>query len=460
MIPAIDPGIGIKEDLPTPPVHQAGTKEFSRALGKAQASSAHKPSRSIEAARPPGDPRARARYGKDAGRPAEDVPEDGAAKSASKLEEAAGKTANPHLAPGGEVAPTIVPVEGEAPDTAALALQFGEEGAPQIVPTEQTPIAAQIGQAAWRLGPHGNGEGRFAQGAGAALPGTPELALEQAATPGNKALLLEETELAQRLQEQPGRVALQGELVTFSDEASGKAKPKGIPIEEQVALATAQNRNKLLSRIAAAGDAVDKPGGDPVFQQNLLREQLQLQGMLQRNARASVLDSKPAAPPHPPLDAAVPPGTVDLTQVFETPKDDAVEQRVIERVAQEARWLINNNRSEATIRLHPDHLGQMHIKVVHKDGALRIEMTVDNQAAKHLLEANLNDLRTRLAADQQGAEFFFNVDVRKGNDQPGLQARTPQPGTQAVRGAGELEAAAGPSLAARVMNHGGLSIYA
>jgi flagellar hook-length control protein FliK len=90
---------------------------------------------------------------------------------------------------------------------------------------------------------------------------------------------------------------------------------------------------------------------------------------------------------------------------------------VVDQVVQGARWLISNHRNEMTVKLHPEHLGELNLKVVHKDGLFRVDMTVDSLAAKHLLESNLTQLREHLHAENPAAgEFLFNVDVRKGND--------------------------------------------
>ena len=150
---------------------------------------------------------------------------------------------------------------------------------------------------------------------------------------------------------------------------------------------------------------------------------------------------------------------MDLTQIFQTPTDDAVEQRVIERVAQELRWMLTNERNQVTLKLHPEHLGDLHMKVVQKDGVIKVDLTVDNLAAKQLLESNLDDLRSRLAEESQGNSFMFNVDVRKGREKPGLQSQPSRITENGNRAADSLQAATEPGLSRRVPGHTGLSIY-
>jgi flagellar hook-length control protein FliK len=59
----------------------------------------------------------------------------------------------------------------------------------------------------------------------------------------------------------------------------------------------------------------------------------------------------------------------------------------------------------------------MKLKVVHKDGDLSVQMTVDSAATKHLLESSLNDLRSRLQSENlaQG-NLNLNVNIQQGGD--------------------------------------------
>jgi len=91
--------------------------------------------------------------------------------------------------------------------------------------------------------------------------------------------------------------------------------------------------------------------------------------------------------------------------------------QMLERITQQARWMIRQNRQEVTMKLYPEHLGNMQLKVVNSDQSLRVDMIVDNALAKQMLEANMDELQARLQADNPNAQNFeFNVDVRQGND--------------------------------------------
>ncbi|MEE8434923.1 MAG: flagellar hook-length control protein FliK, partial [bacterium] len=111
--------------------------------------------------------------------------------------------------------------------------------------------------------------------------------------------------------------------------------------------------------------------------------------------------------------------------------------------------------------LHPKSLGDVTLKVVQEDGGiLRIDMRVDNLAAKQLLETHLNDLREKLSADNLADQFKFDVNVRKDNQHSELQSRNPETPANRDNRLGSLEMAGAASAGKRVLNHSGLSIYA
>ena len=55
-----------------------------------------------------------------------------------------------------------------------------------------------------------------------------------------------------------------------------------------------------------------------------------------------------------------------------------------------------NGASEAKISLHPEHLGQVDIKIVIQNGLLTAKFVAENGAARDLLEAQMSQLRTAL----------------------------------------------------------------
>jgi hypothetical protein len=145
-------------------------------------------------------------------------------------------------------------------------------------------------------------------------------------------------------------------------------------------------------------------------------------------------------------------------------RPDASQPPLMERVVHEVRWMIRNDRSEATIRLEPDHLGSMRIKVVHHDGTLRIDMTVDNHQARSLIESRMSDLQQRLNLQDLGAEqFSLNVNVQDNSGwdsfkQP-AQASRAMPYLPVSREPAGVEHATTAAMSRPVWGRAGVGIY-
>lgn len=478
MIPAIDPGIGLKEDFQVPKAPPVGNKDFATALHRAEEQTRTSTSRRTENRPPPGDPRVRSKYGEEqdramaaAGPPkteqSDPVKEeqdqaDTEGVEDNALDSSSGKVANPHLKRADET----LPIEDSLMEGAeGLSVSFTDMGEDGMVGNiqDQTPINAQIGSAVWRLSRHGNQEAQFGADSGVILPGSVEAELAQA---GNldqtRGDILEAVEKAPDSEKQVfTRTEELQDLLNVSDEAKGKTRGKGLSANDQIKLDAAQARNQLLGQLVAGQDQALNQGLETEQAQNFLRERLQMEGVFSKSARAltqNLSDADAAtnlAAPAPGV------GVVNPAHIFETPVDEAVQQRVVEQVASEARWMITNNRNQVTLRLHPEHLGDVNLKVVQEDGGImRIELKVDSLAAKSLLENHMSELRDKLAADNLASDFRFDVNVRKDHQQPDLQARDQDRPTFHSNRMGSLEMATAAGSPRRVLNQSGLSIYA
>jgi flagellar hook-length control protein FliK len=87
-----------------------------------------------------------------------------------------------------------------------------------------------------------------------------------------------------------------------------------------------------------------------------------------------------------------------------------------------------------TVALNPPELGQMEIEVITRGGKVEIEMTSDNHLAKHLLEANLPELKRTLGIqDLDLARVEVNVgdpgfhSQQSGREQTGSEREFRQP---------------------------------
>jgi flagellar hook-length control protein FliK len=136
---------------------------------------------------------------------------------------------------------------------------------------------------------------------------------------------------------------------------------------------------------------------------------------------------------------------------------------MVDRVVQEARWLLRNNHQEVTMRMEPEHLGNLKLHVTQKDGAMHVEMTVDTAAAKHLLDANMSQLRERFQQENLAQGQTLHVDVRHGGNSE-FARQSGRQGSEAAGVAGIGHAVSSEETAAvaprAVWSNSNVSIYA
>lgn len=346
-------------------------------------------------------------------------------------------------------------------------------------------IQAQLGLAAYRISPHAAGEPAL-PAPSAPLPlGTalrnadPDQASLQAdlhvvnaiemvqlsnaaraaaaaeADEGAQAPALSREEAARIPRADPNSAQARNQLLS---QIGGPAQ--GVPQPQAAAIVTPAQPGAGATAASGAGAAQPAAGAAPVSG----RGAAQLKETKPESAAAEAPASD-SAPVPPSGTAAV--ATAPLTRDGRPAPDGTAlaDPNLINRIVEQSRWLIRSGHSEATFRLQPEHLGEMRLKVVHKDGNLAVQMTVDSAATKHLVEASLNDLRQRLQTENlaQGT-VLLNVDVQQGSD-PGrfaqLAQQTGQDGPARGVKAQPVEQAA-PAAAGRPAAWGGsnISIYA
>ncbi|MEC8148683.1 MAG: flagellar hook-length control protein FliK, partial [SAR324 cluster bacterium] len=84
----------------------------------------------------------------------------------------------------------------------------------------------------------------------------------------------------------------------------------------------------------------------------------------------------------------------------------------VEQVMGRVRVLRENDSQQITLRLQPDHLGQVTMKVRQTGGELQVDMRVDNIMAKQIIEAGFDTLKSRFL-DQELAydQLSLNIEV-------------------------------------------------
>lgn len=89
------------------------------------------------------------------------------------------------------------------------------------------------------------------------------------------------------------------------------------------------------------------------------------------------------------------------------------EAEVIEQIIQKARVHSNGDSSEIKIRLKPDFLGEVSLRITTEKGIVVARAIVENNQVKHLLESNLDKLKDNFK--EQGM-MFQKLDVSVGHE--------------------------------------------
>ena len=104
---------------------------------------------------------------------------------------------------------------------------------------------------------------------------------------------------------------------------------------------------------------------------------------------------------------------VEAMQTSFTPTEALPEEAIMERTLQEGRYMIRNNRTEATFRLQPENLGQVELKLTQTKGELVVNITVENNSVRELMESRMDELRVKLTEDQPNRELRITVNLRQ-----------------------------------------------
>lgn len=93
-----------------------------------------------------------------------------------------------------------------------------------------------------------------------------------------------------------------------------------------------------------------------------------------------------------------------------------VASKIIDQVVEHVKLNVSDDKSEMVIKLKPDHLGKLSIKMIEENGEITAKIAVENTKVKQLLESTLDDFKDHLR--QQGMNINqLEVSVSKDNDQ-------------------------------------------
>ena len=384
-------------------------------------------------------------------------------------------------APAVAVLPTAAQIAGEPPRAGEVvaAVPSAPTLAQGYAPSglDGGTLQAQMGLAAYRESPHGAGEPAAPEPAAPAHAGTALQNADPNAQPVQAGLhVVSASEMVQLSKAAYAAMAAGGEGAAQGASQEAAAPQDGArPLHADPN--SAQARNRLLSQIGGPAGA-PQPNGAPAV--TPVQAEASAPGVTARGAgdrKEAKLESParsaatgPAADAPPPHGAAMAgAATVGAAHAARDAQaaPDAGQQanpNLMDRIAEQSRWLLRSGHSEVTLKLQPEHLGEMRLKVVHKDGNLTVQMTVDSAATKHVVEAGLNDLRQRLQSENlaQG-NLLLNVDIQHGSDS-GAFAHLAQQAAQDGRAQGvnahPLEQAAAAAPRPAVWGSSNLDIYA
>lgn len=469
MIAGIAGQSGLKEDQlaqKTLPETQPGFTDVLKALSSSK-ETATSPGTVIRKALP--DPRLRENFLRELGEDKPDPREDIAGldnESQHALTKASPAATPIHKAP--DPTPPPPTKEAEAPDVPSKALSRRDGG--EIDPKSEIgrpgPMAA-TGLTAYRLSQHGNGEEVFAEMAGT-IPLGDSL--------GDSHSLARETEkldnsalFAKPPPETPGQAKEDKPLTALEVLNLARKAPAATPQLEETFLAdaeldTAHARNEMWARlgqplhgalqadVAAALAKRMGPGGKS--------QDGMSQAPSKANSAFKAADQQATIPGLSSLTT----GATAAQELGQRPAE-VQRQQIMDRIVEQARWVIRNNRNEVTFKLQPEHLGDVHLRVVQTEGMLKVDMTVESLAVKRIVESQLEDLQLRLQSENLASEeFSFNVDVRQGDDSRNPEGFALRPGTNALEREADLGDAANPNRAVDrlrpIWGHAGSGIYA
>ncbi|MEA1961755.1 MAG: flagellar hook-length control protein FliK [Bacillota bacterium] len=113
---------------------------------------------------------------------------------------------------------------------------------------------------------------------------------------------------------------------------------------------------------------------------------------------------------------------VDNPNIEGTTRSEGSNKEIFDQIVKKIELFSRDNNTEMKIQLKPEHLGKMTIKVVVEEGVVTAKFFTENHQVKHLLEANLNQLKQTLEANGLKVEKTeVNVQLDQGGQFGGFQ---------------------------------------
>ena len=104
----------------------------------------------------------------------------------------------------------------------------------------------------------------------------------------------------------------------------------------------------------------------------------------------------------------------------------------INEIMNKAQYLVTKGGGEVTVKMSPEGLGELQLKVIFQDGKLNVEMQTQNKDIKKLVEESLTELKSGLAAHRLSLEHvkINTVDATNADNNTQFQSNLNQRGSQ------------------------------
>lgn len=103
---------------------------------------------------------------------------------------------------------------------------------------------------------------------------------------------------------------------------------------------------------------------------------------------------------------------------------DAMKDENIREIMNQAKYLVTKGGGEMTVRMTPEGMGEVQLKVALENGKINIEMNSQDKSVKKMIEESLSDLKSSLASHQMRVEHvkINNVTAVDTNNQSQFQS--------------------------------------
>lgn len=114
-------------------------------------------------------------------------------------------------------------------------------------------------------------------------------------------------------------------------------------------------------------------------------------------------------------------GVSSTSQESSSAKLEGNREANVNEIMQQAQYLIKKGGGEVSVKMSPEGLGEVHLKVLLQDGKMNIELQTQNKDIKKLIEDSLSELKSGLSAHRISLEHIKVDSVNATNTENNMQ---------------------------------------